>query len=46
MHRNIPGKILKTKLDIVLFIKTVKNCNNDELKKLVQEYKSGEFEIV
>lgn len=39
-------KQLKTKIDIVLFIKTLKGCSDDELKQLVKEYKRGDFEVV
>lgn len=37
---------LKTKLDIVLFIATVKGCDEEQLKQLVKEYKNGFFEVV
>ena len=39
-------KELKTKIDIVLLIATIKSCNNEELTQLIKEYKSGDFEIV
>lgn len=39
-------KKLKTKLDIVLFISTVKACTDAELMQLVHEYRNGEYEIV
>jgi len=40
------SKILKTRIDIVLFINDVRRMDVNQLKQLVKEYKEGQFEIV
>ena len=37
---------LKTKIDIVLFIKMVKGLDDKQLHELVKEYRNNEFEVV
>ena len=39
-------KLLKTKIDIVLFIKTIKGASDEELSQIVKEFKTGQFEVV